>query len=122
MNAFLQSVWDHRAILGKIVIAVFLGGMAFQRIPSSSDLNAINDNLVKLLTEQRRTLDRHELDIAARLTRGDVRAMIEGPENPWIRQSSVVMPVIARYAEERDRVRDDISALWRAIGARRGDK
>lgn len=91
----------------------------FQRIPSSGDIEKINSNLVKILNDQRQRIDQHDVALASRITRDDVSKMISGPDNPWMLQSSVVMTMVSRYPDDRDRVRDEISNLWRALGARR---
>lgn len=120
MNALFRAALDHWAIVTKILAGIFVLGMIWAKVPSSDDLDKINTNLVRILTEQRERIDRHDVAIANRLTRDDVEKMIAGPSNPWILQSSIVMPVITRYIEDRDHVRNEISDLWRAMGARRG--
>ncbi len=119
MNSLLQSLIDHRAWFAKVVAACFVAGMLGARIPSSGDLDRITANLVKLLNEQRMQLERHEIEIAARLTRADVRDMVQGSDNPWTLAASLVMPTILRYDEDREKTRAEIGALWRAVGSRR---
>lgn len=119
MSALVKIVGDNWI---KLVGLVFAAGVIWARIPSSGDLDRINANLVKILTEQRRTLDRHELDIAARLTRNDVREMLDGPENPWTRSAAVVLPALTECKEQIRDTQRNIADIWKIQGIRRGAK
>lgn len=120
MNSLFKAAGEHWAIVLKIVCGLVAAGMFLARIPSSQDLENINENLVTILTEQRERIDRHDVAIAARLTQEDVERMIQGPLNPWVSASGSVLPALTELREQIRDTRKDVADLWKIQGIRRG--
>lgn len=99
MSSFLQGLVANRQDVIRLLAAVFALGVLYARMPTTGDIQRVNDNLAKILAEQRKQIDRHELDIAARLTRAEVREMLSGADNPWTIASATVMPAVHRYLD-----------------------
>lgn len=127
MKALRDFVEQHQFLI-RLLGFFFVAGMAWQRIPSNESIKAISDNLTAILAEQRKEIDGAKIAIMQRLTRAEVKAMLDSPDNPWISAAPAVMPVINRYENDRLatqelllQIRGDLRVLRESAGRpRRG--
>lgn len=101
----LEWVISHWAAIAKGVGVVIAATYFVASLPTKKDLDNVAAQVQQALTEQRAQLAQVKQEVATRLTKAEVVAIVQGSDNPYYGDRQSVQRVVNAYDADREDTR-----------------